>query len=36
MYSIRSKNIGKSILKGHISYISNDEFKDVLQNKKNV
>ena len=35
MYSIHSKNNEKSILKGHNSYISNDEYNDVLQNKKN-
>ena len=35
MYSIRSKNNEKNILKGHNTYISNDEYHDVLQNKKN-
>ena len=34
MYSICSKNNEKSILKGHNSYISNDEYRDALQNKK--
>ena len=35
MYSIRSKSNEKNILKGHNTYISNDEYHDVLQNKKN-
>ena len=34
MYSICSKNNEKSILKGHNSYISNNEYRDALQNKK--
>ena len=34
MYSIFSKNNEKSIFKGHNSYISNNEYRDVLQLKK--
>ena len=34
MYSIHSKNNEKSTLKGHNSYISNDEYYDVLKNKR--
>ena len=34
MYSICSKNNEKSIHKGHNSYISNNEYHDVLQSKK--
>ena len=34
MYSICSKNNEKSILKGHNSYISNNEYSDALQTKK--
>ena len=34
MYSICSKNNEKSILQGDHSYISNNEYRDVLQNKK--
>ena len=37
MYSMRDvKNNGKSILKGHNSYISNNEYNDTLFNKKNL
>ena len=34
MYSICSKNNEKSILKGRNSYVSNNEYHDVLQSKK--
>ena len=34
MYSICSKNNEKNIFKGHNSYISNNEYLDVLQLKK--
>ena len=34
MYSICSKNNEKIILQGDNSYISNNEYHDVLQNKK--
>ena len=34
MYSICSKNNEKSILQGHDLYISNNEYRDALQNKK--
>ena len=34
MYSICSKNNEKSILKGHNSYIINNEYRNVLQNKR--
>ena len=34
MYSICSKNNEKSILKGHNSYISNNQYRHALQNKK--
>ena len=35
MYSMRDvKKNGKSILKGHNSYISNNEYNDTLFNKK--
>ena len=36
MYSICSKNNEKSILKGHNSYISNNEYRDVLQYKRTL
>ena len=36
MYSICSKNIEKSILKGNNSYINNKEYHDVLQNEKTL
>ena len=34
MYSICSKNNEKSILKGYNAYISNNEYRDALQNEK--
>ena len=34
MYSICSKNNEKSILKGRNSYVSNNEYHDVLQSKE--
>ena len=34
MYLICSKNNEKSILKRHNSYITNNEYRDALQNKK--
>ena len=34
MYLICSKNNEKSILKGHNSYISNNEYRHALQSKK--
>ena len=36
MYSICPRNNEKSILKGHNSFISNNEYRDVLQYKKAV
>ena len=36
MYSICPQNNEKSILKGHNSYISNNEYLDVLQCKKTL
>ena len=36
MYSICSKNIEKSIIKGHNSHISHKEYRDVLQNEKTI
>ena len=36
MYSICAKNNEKIILKGHNSYISNNEYRDVVQYKKTL